>query len=92
MGFSTQEYWSGLLAFLQGNLPDPGAELLSLVCPALQVVLYHYATCEVLTVTLEQPEWITLWARTFQGSSGSSFLLRWCSGYSPRVSLTPQQV
>ena len=33
MGFSRQEYWSGLLFPPPGNLPDPGIELNS---PALQ--------------------------------------------------------
>jgi len=33
MGFSKQEYWSGLHFLLQGNLPDLGTELAS---PALQ--------------------------------------------------------
>ena len=34
MGFSRQEYWSGLLFPSPGNLPDPGIEPGS---PALQV-------------------------------------------------------
>ena len=34
MGFSRQEYWSGL-PFPLGDLPDPGIELESLVSPAL---------------------------------------------------------
>ena len=37
MGFSRQEYWSGLSGPLPGNLPDPGMEPLSLVSFALQV-------------------------------------------------------
>ena len=36
MGFSRQEYWSGLLCSLPGDLPDPGTETASLVAPALQ--------------------------------------------------------
>ena len=36
MGFSSQEYWSGLLCPLPGNLPDPGIEPTSPVSPALQ--------------------------------------------------------
>ena len=35
MGFSRQEYWSGLPFSSPGDLPDPGIELRS---PALQVV------------------------------------------------------
>ena len=35
MGFSRQEYWSGLPFPPLGDLPDPGIELESLVSPAL---------------------------------------------------------
>ena len=34
IGFSRQEYWSGLLCFLPGYLPDPGIELASLILSA----------------------------------------------------------
>ena len=33
MGFSRQEYWSGLLCSPPGDLPDPGIELTSLTSP-----------------------------------------------------------
>ena len=36
MGFSRQEYWSGLPVPAAGDLPDPGIELTSLVSPAWQ--------------------------------------------------------
>ena len=36
MGFSRQEYWSGLPFPLPGDLPDPGIEPESPVFPALQ--------------------------------------------------------
>ena len=36
MGFSRQEYWSGLPCPSSGDLPDPGIEPVSLVSPALQ--------------------------------------------------------
>ena len=36
MGFSRQEYWSGLPFPPSGNLPDPRIELESPVSPALQ--------------------------------------------------------
>ena len=36
MGFSRQEYWSGLPRPSPGDLPDPGIEPVSLVAPALQ--------------------------------------------------------
>ena len=34
MGFSRQEYWSGLLCCLPGELPDPEIEPASLTSPA----------------------------------------------------------
>ena len=37
MGFSRQEYWTGLPFPSQGDLPDPGIELGS---PTLQEILY----------------------------------------------------
>ena len=35
MGFSKQEYWSGLPLPLPGGLPDPGIKPVSLASPAL---------------------------------------------------------
>ena len=35
MGFSRQEYWSGLPFPTPGDLPDPGVEPMSLMSPAL---------------------------------------------------------
>ena len=35
MGFSKQEYWSGLLCPPAGDLPNPGIELVSLMSPSL---------------------------------------------------------
>ena len=35
MGFSRQEYWSGLPCSSPGDLPDPGIEPASLTSPAL---------------------------------------------------------
>ena len=35
MGFSRQEYWSGLPCPPPGDLPDPGIESTSLISPAL---------------------------------------------------------
>ena len=37
MGFSRQEYWSGLPFPPPGDIPDPGMELASLMSPALAV-------------------------------------------------------
>ena len=36
MGFSSQEYWSGLPCSPPGDLPDPGTTPMSPVSPALQ--------------------------------------------------------
>ena len=35
MGFSSQEYWSGLPCPLLGDLPNPGIQPVSLTSPAL---------------------------------------------------------
>ena len=35
MGFSRQEYWSGLSSYPPGDLPDPGIKLPSLMSPAM---------------------------------------------------------
>ena len=37
MGFSRQEYWSGLPCLPPGDLPNPGIKPESLMSPALQV-------------------------------------------------------
>ena len=47
MGFSGQEYWSGLPSPSPGDLPDPEIEPRSLISLALAVVLYHWVTREV---------------------------------------------
>ena len=47
VGFSRQEYWSGLPCPPPGGLPDPGIELVSLVSPALAVGLFTTSTTRV---------------------------------------------
>ena len=50
MGFSRQEYWSGLPCPPPGDLPDPGTEPVSLKSPALASGLFATSTTwEVLT-------------------------------------------
>ena len=45
MGFSRQEYWTGLPFPSPRDLPDPGIEPPSLISPALAGwILYHCAT------------------------------------------------
>ena len=39
MGFSRQEYWSGLPFFSSGDLPNPGIKLISLAPPGKQITL-----------------------------------------------------
>ena len=52
MGFSWQEYWSGLPFPRPGNLPDPGTEPTSPTSPALQadsLPLSHWeSSCSLL--------------------------------------------
>ena len=42
MGFSRQEYWSGLPCPLPGDLPDPGIKLTSLMSPALAGEFFNH--------------------------------------------------
>ena len=44
MGFSRQEYWSGLPCPPLGDLPDPGIKPMSLVFPALASKLFTTST------------------------------------------------
>ena len=46
MGFSKQEYWSGLPFPPPGDSPNPGIKPPSPVSPAGRQVLYHCATWE----------------------------------------------
>ena len=41
IGFSRQEYWSGLSCPPQKYLPDPGIEPISLMSLELAAILYH---------------------------------------------------
>jgi len=43
MGFSREEYWSGLSFPPPGDLPNPGIELQSSASPALQVIHLQYS-------------------------------------------------
>ena len=44
VGFSRQEYWSGVLCPPPGDLPNPGIELTSLKSPALAAKLFISST------------------------------------------------
>ena len=61
MGFSRQEYWSGLPCPPPGDLPDPGTEPESLMSPALAGGFS--TTCELTEIFLNFVE-------TFQYYSG----------------------
>ena len=51
MGFSRQEYWSGLPFPLPGNLPDPGIELVFPKSPSLAGGLFTTVPPGKLTST-----------------------------------------
>ena len=64
MGFSRQEYWSGLPVPAAGDLPDPGIELTSLVSPAWQE--------DSLPLELEShPKWSLSFLESRAGGEGS---------------------
>ena len=46
MGFSRQEYWSGLPCPSPGYLPNPGIKPVSPAAPALQVDFFFFFTTE----------------------------------------------
>ena len=52
MECSRQEYWSGLPLPSPGDLPDLEIEPTSPVSPALQAILYHWATWEAKNIVL----------------------------------------
>ena len=61
MGFSRQDYWSGLPRPLSGDLPDPGIEPSSLMSPALGGGFF---TTSAMTVILDNalsflPPWLS---------------------------------
>ena len=51
MGFSWQEYWSGLPGPPPGDLSDPGSKPMSLLYPELQAILYCWTIGEALRGT-----------------------------------------
>ena len=52
MGFSRQEYWSELPCPPPRDLPDPGAETVSLMSPALAGVFFPTSTTWELLIAL----------------------------------------
>ena len=58
VGFSRQEYWSGLPFPSAGNLSDPGIEPRSLTSPALVCILSHFnhvQLCDPMDCSLPGP-------------------------------------
>ena len=61
MGFSRQEYWSGLPCPPQGNLPHPGIESTSLMSPALVGQFFTTsATWEAVAIFIAQTNFLLL--------------------------------
>ena len=52
MGFTRQEYWSGLPRPLQGDLPNPGIEVGSLALQAQSLLLIHWESLSVEYIQL----------------------------------------
>ena len=55
MGFSSQEYWSGLPCSPPGGLPDPGIEPTSLESPALAGEVFTTSATWELVLSEGQP-------------------------------------
>ena len=68
MGFSRQEYWSGLLCPPPGNLPDLGTGPLSLTFPALAVEFFT-------TSATGEPPWVTIYSIQYLCRSSSRLYL-----------------
>ena len=74
IGFSRQEYWSGMLFPSPGDLPNPGIELESLRSPALAGGFFTTsATCLVAQTAKNLPEMqFDLWVQRFpRGGNGN---------------------
>ena len=52
MGFSRQEYWSGLAFLTQGYLPDPGMEPMSAALKADSLPLSHLGSLTTSDILL----------------------------------------
>ena len=71
MGFSRQEYWSGLPCPPPGNLPDPWIEPASLMSPALAsrfFLFFFVFFCFFITsITWEAPLMVLGWPKSLFG-------------------------
>ena len=79
MGFSKQEYWSGLPFPSPGDLPDPGIEPRSLMSPVLQA--------DSLPVELSWKRFLDSRSSQFQLSHVAMFLPTVIARSSPRLLL-----
>ena len=70
IGFSRQDYWSGLLCSPPGNLPNPGIEPSSLTSPAWQTALLLLVPPQFSSVQSLSHVWlfVTLWITAHQAS------------------------
>ena len=86
MGFSTQEYWSGLPCLPPGDFPERGIEPTSLVSPALAGRFLPLAPPEKpnYIVCYAKYSWRRKWQPTPVFLPGESHGQRSLVGYSPR--------
>ena len=70
IGFSRQDYWSGLLCSPPGNLPNPGIEPSSLTSPAWQTALLLLVPPQFSSVQSLSHVWlfVTPWITAHQAS------------------------
>ena len=73
MGFSRQEYWSGLPCPPPGDLPNPGMEPTSLVSPALAGGFFTTAPPQKPTVTILSVKPMTLVSVTLKPNTNDLF-------------------
>ena len=63
MGFSREEYWSGLPCPPPGDLPDPGIEPKSLASPALAVGFFTTSISSEAHLELKKEELLGIFLR-----------------------------
>ena len=85
MGFSLEEYWSGLPCSSPGNLPDPGIKPASLKSPALAGGFFTSST------TLEAPNQYICVCLLSHFSHVQLFATPWTAACQPSLSITNSQ-